>query len=103
MSNILGHWNKEHLQVLYKGIDITDEIGLCVCHNCTDHVREKVDALLKNKELAATVPPVGAANTGIMQLLYDIKSIATSLNYLPVNAISICDKVDVVVTQLHNA
>ena len=50
----LGCWNKKHRQVLYKGVDITDKIGLCICDECTEQIRSEIDALLKAKELAAT-------------------------------------------------
>jgi hypothetical protein len=50
----LGCWNKQHRQVLYKGVDITDKIGLCICDQCTESIRSEIDALLKAKELAAT-------------------------------------------------
>ena len=47
-----GCWNKEHIQVLYRGVDITDKIGLCVCDECTSTVRGSVDALLDTKKSA---------------------------------------------------
>ena len=59
----LGCWNKQHRQVLYKGVDITDKIGLCICDQCTESIRSEIDALLKAKELDATT-----ANTCVMPL-----------------------------------
>lgn len=46
----LGCWNKEHIKVTYRGVDITDDMGLCVCNDCTKAIRKQVDALLKNNE-----------------------------------------------------
>ena len=40
----LGHWNKQHRQVLYKGVDITEKIGLCICDQCTEEIRNEIDA-----------------------------------------------------------
>lgn len=43
-------FEKTHMQVIYKGIDITDKIGLCVCEECTKSIREKIDLELKNNK-----------------------------------------------------
>ena len=50
----LGCWNKKHIQVLYRGVDITDKMGLCICEECTNTLRGSVDALLDTKELPVT-------------------------------------------------
>jgi hypothetical protein len=41
-----------------------------------------------------------STNSAILKLLCDIKSIATTNNYLQVDALSICDKVDAIIAQL---
>ena len=43
-------WMREHITVQYKGIDITDRIGLCVCNNCTADIRKEVDDLLERSD-----------------------------------------------------
>ena len=42
-----GEHNKKDIKVLYKGVDITDDIGLCVCNNCIQHIKDAVDEQLK--------------------------------------------------------
>ena len=42
---------RKHITVFYKGVEITDKIGLCVCDDCTEHIRKVIDNGSVDKEL----------------------------------------------------
>jgi len=34
---------KSHITVLYRGVDITHEVGLCICNECLKETRDRID------------------------------------------------------------
>lgn len=93
----LGHWMKEHMNVTYKGVNITDEIGLCICEECTKKIRAHVDKELKpctstsitkpdkTESEVKTISPfdkmmLKSLNETIKHTIKDLQSIATCCN-----------------------
>ncbi len=36
-------WMRPGIKIYYKGIDITDRVGLCVCKDCIQNVKNEID------------------------------------------------------------
>ena len=73
----LGHWQKEHMSVTYKGVNITDEIGLCICEECTKKIRAHVD-----KELEPTSTSTSICENPVKNESEEIPDISTDLKKL---------------------
>jgi len=43
-------WLKKDIKVFYKGVDITEHVGTCVCRHCLKKVRASIDKDLQRKE-----------------------------------------------------
>lgn len=41
-------WQRKDIAVFYRGINITNRIGLCVCKDCIQHVKDDIDKELAN-------------------------------------------------------
>lgn len=44
------NWQRQGIKVLYKNIDITDKIGLCICRDCIGTVKIDIDKSIDEGE-----------------------------------------------------